>query len=58
MKSLTWHFPLPRTQTGVLLGTDTETALQIGGGTSGYYGRTAQSPAALELATFLGTLGK
>ena len=41
---------------GKLIGADNETALQIGVGTSGYYVRTAKSPAALELAGFLRTL--
>ncbi|MEI6084513.1 MAG: hypothetical protein WCS70_09450 [Verrucomicrobiota bacterium] len=41
---------------GKLIGADDEVALQIGVGTSGYYVRTAQSPAALELAKFLRTL--
>ena len=41
---------------GKLIGADDETALQIGVGNSGYYVRTAKSPAALELAGFLKTL--
>ncbi len=41
---------------GKLLGADDEVALQLGVGTSGYYVRTAKSPTAHELATFLKTL--
>lgn len=41
---------------GKLIGADNEAALQIGVGTSGYYVRTAKSPAPLELAEFLRTL--
>ncbi len=41
---------------GKLLGADDEIALQLGVGASGYYVRTAKSPAADELASFLGTL--
>jgi sugar/nucleoside kinase (ribokinase family) len=41
---------------GKLLGADNETALQLGVGTSGYYVRTAQSPAPKDLAAFLMSL--
>jgi hypothetical protein len=41
---------------GKLLGADDEIALQLGVGTSGYYVRTAKSPAADELVRFLDTL--
>ena len=41
---------------GKLIGADNATALQIGVGNSGYYVRTAKSPAALELAEFLRTI--
>jgi sugar/nucleoside kinase (ribokinase family) len=41
---------------GKLIGADNEIALQLGVGTSGYYVRTGQSPAAAELAEFLRSL--
>lgn len=41
---------------GKLIGADNEIALQIGVGTSGYYVRTAKSPAADELVQFLRSL--
>ncbi|HUK81769.1 MAG TPA: hypothetical protein VLZ12_03970 [Verrucomicrobiae bacterium] len=41
---------------GKIIGADNEIALQLGVGTSGYYVRTAQSPAAAELAEFLRSL--
>jgi sugar/nucleoside kinase (ribokinase family) len=41
---------------GKLIGADNEAALQIGVGTSGYYVRTAQSPAPQDLVKFLQSL--
>ena len=41
---------------GKIIGADNEIALQLGVGTSGYYVRTARSPAAAELAEFLRSL--
>jgi sugar/nucleoside kinase (ribokinase family) len=41
---------------GKLIGADDATALQLGVGTSGYYVRTAHSPAPQDLVKFLNSL--
>ena len=41
---------------GKLIGADNEIALQLGVATSGYYVRTAKSPAPGDLVSFLETL--